>query len=1019
MKYILLFFFVIASYFFVTEAQGQNYNITNGTVNTCSGNFFDSGGPSGNYSNNEDFTFTICPDVPGSLIEVDFTAFDVETSGTCAFDRLIIYDGNDATASQIGTYCGTNSPGTVTATNLSGCLTFRFQSDGSVTRPGWTATISCISTCPAEGGTAEISNNLVCSGSAVELSLTDYTGNTIQWQASTDDGTTFVDIPGATTPTVTVNPTVNTIYLALVTATDCPNPGDTQTTNSTTTSVTIQDCFNMPSGTNTVNTCGALFYDSGGPNNDYGNNENRTFTICPDDPASFLEVNFTDFSTENCCDNLRIFDGPDISSPLIGQYQGTTSPGLVTSSTAGGCLTFRFQSDGSVTRPGWEAVVSCTRGCPIITNLNITNCSGTAPNPTIFDISFDVVHNYDPGDGTFSVFFNGTPYGSTAYATSPQTYSTSAQNNLNSLALRIVDNIDPDCAANLTWLVNAGSDAQGNACSGTADLAAFNPPAGATGSWSFISGPATPTIGTPTANATNVTGMDTEGDYLFEWAVDYGGGCVLRDRATITIGECLNMESPDQASICSGGLVSHPAYDGVSNNSPTSYNQTITLCPADGQAIQLTFENVDLNSATISVWYQDGTAGTADLVINAAGFNGRTFTLASNSPDGCMTLRYVTANQNNRRHPGFLANITCRPPLTPSPNCAQAQPLCADGNTFFPTASGGTNADPDNTDGGTNFGCLSSGERGSTWFYLQAAETGTLEFDIKPIVRTDDYDFGLWGPFNVNSVADIPCGPGLGAPIRCNYSGSTTAAGAGWTGISATSTHPAYSPALDVQAGEFYVLMVDDFTRTGAGFNLDAPTINGNPATNCAILLPLEFAAFEGEARENNNMLTWTSALETTDGTFYLERSLDGRKFETIYSINAKGEPSTYQYLDNNAPERAYYRVLAQEIEGDQKYTRIISLSRYGYSSQDSYFSVYPNPTSSSTVHLKYELQNASEVSIVVYDLLGNRLSQKQFYSEGGKNETDIHLPANLPKGMYIVDFKSMEGNQRTKFIKE
>jgi hypothetical protein len=46
----------------------------------------------------------------------------------------------------IGTYCGSNSPGELIASNESGALTFQFHSDGSVTESGWAAQVSCTST---------------------------------------------------------------------------------------------------------------------------------------------------------------------------------------------------------------------------------------------------------------------------------------------------------------------------------------------------------------------------------------------------------------------------------------------------------------------------------------------------------------------------------------------------------------------------------------------------------------------------------------------------------------------------------------------------------------------------------------------------------------------------------------------------------------------------------------------------------------------------------------------------------
>ncbi len=149
MKLIIKTYVFILVINIIQPIYAQNYNINlGGTISTCSGTFYDAGG-TGNYSNNEDYTITFCPSTPGQVIQVAFTSFNTE-NWSSTYDRLTIYDGNSTAASQIGSYAGTTSPGTISASgsNSSGCLTFRFRSDGGTVYSGWVATISCIAAPP-------------------------------------------------------------------------------------------------------------------------------------------------------------------------------------------------------------------------------------------------------------------------------------------------------------------------------------------------------------------------------------------------------------------------------------------------------------------------------------------------------------------------------------------------------------------------------------------------------------------------------------------------------------------------------------------------------------------------------------------------------------------------------------------------------------------------------------------------------------------------------------------------------
>jgi PKD repeat protein len=115
------------------------YTMSNSTVEVCNGYFYDTGGASDNYNDNEDLTMTFKPAEAGMKIKAVFIEFSVEQEASCDWDYMKIYDGSNL----IGTYCGTDSPGTVQATGADGSLTFVFHSDYMVNESGWKAEISC------------------------------------------------------------------------------------------------------------------------------------------------------------------------------------------------------------------------------------------------------------------------------------------------------------------------------------------------------------------------------------------------------------------------------------------------------------------------------------------------------------------------------------------------------------------------------------------------------------------------------------------------------------------------------------------------------------------------------------------------------------------------------------------------------------------------------------------------------------------------------------------------------------
>ncbi len=102
----------------------------------CNDTLYDMGGPSQNYYDNENYTYTISP-ANASTIDLSFFSFSTEAN----YDTLWLYDGSSNAAPLIDSYTGTNTPGNFTTS--SGSITLRFKSDISTNSFGFRAYYYC------------------------------------------------------------------------------------------------------------------------------------------------------------------------------------------------------------------------------------------------------------------------------------------------------------------------------------------------------------------------------------------------------------------------------------------------------------------------------------------------------------------------------------------------------------------------------------------------------------------------------------------------------------------------------------------------------------------------------------------------------------------------------------------------------------------------------------------------------------------------------------------------------------
>ena len=141
----------------------------------------------------------------------------------------------------------------------------------------------------------------------------------------------------------------------------------------------------------TINSCSGTIYDAGGVGGNYSNSEASTVILNSGNPSLGASITFTSFNLQANFDYLYIYAGSGNTGALLATLTGSGIPSPATYTSTNATLTLYFVSSNSVTRPGFEATISCT-SIPLC-NDGIQNgaetgidCGGCTSCPPCFSI---------------------------------------------------------------------------------------------------------------------------------------------------------------------------------------------------------------------------------------------------------------------------------------------------------------------------------------------------------------------------------------------------------------------------------------------------------------------------------------------------------------------------------------------------------------------------------------------------------------------------------------------------------
>lgn len=175
---------------------------------------------------------------------------------------------------------------------------------------------------------------------------------------------------------------------------------------------TLNTCaYLIPKNIDSTDFCQGILLDDGGTQ-DYGSNVNGKFSIHVKG-AKKIMLRFKSFSFTDCgmldCDYIKIFDGSNISSPLIGKYTGNSLPGEGVIQSSQNSITVQEITKGLYNKSGFVMNWQCSdTNQPPLANFGVFStysCQGTV---NFYDNSANnpISWKWDFGDGEYSYFQN-------------------------------------------------------------------------------------------------------------------------------------------------------------------------------------------------------------------------------------------------------------------------------------------------------------------------------------------------------------------------------------------------------------------------------------------------------------------------------------------------------------------------------------------------------------------------------------------------------------------------------------
>lgn len=188
---------------------------------------------------------------------------------------------------------------------------------------------------------------------------------------------------------------------------------------------------------------------------------------------------------------------------------------------------------------------------------------------------------------------------------------------------------------------------------------------------------------------------------------------------------------------------------------------------------------------------------------------------------------------------------------------------------------------------------------------------------------------------------------------------------------------------------------------------------------NAASVLPVTLLNFTAALNNNNKaLLTWTVSNEQNTFVYIVQKSLDGKMFTDIGSVQASGTsalPKTYTYTDDNIGNNRYiyYVLKTVDKDGSSKLSPVTLFTNVNVTG-NIIVSMSPNPISSpGHLMLQFNADKPGTMQVQLFTIDGRQITQTSMMAVAGVNGGHIHF-SDVPAGMYTLVF-TLDGKRETR----